>query len=102
MNDEQKIKESQRLIKLIKVVALTNLLMEHWEVFSSDKFVRQSLKRKANMFIKELERCTETPINELYSKDEELFTKIQNSLDIIMDTEIIDILKKSMEIIAND
>jgi hypothetical protein len=97
MTKEEKAKDFERYKKMVVVAALTNVLMEYWEPFSSEKFVRGSLKKKANMFFEQLEKTVQFPIERLYKTDEKLFVAIQNSVEFILETDIINIIKKSRE-----
>jgi len=95
---EQKELELYNIYKeRVKVAAMTVILLEKWEVLKTPKWPQRTLKYRANLFIKEMEKELAEAIAHLYNTEEEIFVAIQNSFEKLLEKDIMEILKESKE-----
>jgi hypothetical protein len=69
----------------VKLTALMQATLEQMDTMKHTNMYRQKLKRQMNSLEVELERTVINPLKSLYSTDEELLTKIQANIELILD-----------------
>ena len=69
----------------VKLTALMQATLEQMDTMKHTNMYRQKLKRQMNSLELELERTVINPLKSLDSTDEELLTKIQSNIELILD-----------------
>jgi hypothetical protein len=69
----------------VKLTALMQATLEQMDTMKHTNMYRQKLKRQMNSLEVELERTVINPLKSLDSTDEELLTKIQANIELILD-----------------
>jgi len=69
----------------VKLTALMQATLEQMDTMKHTNMYRQKLKRQMNGLELELERTVINPLKSLDSTDEELLTKIQANIELILD-----------------
>jgi hypothetical protein len=69
----------------VKLTALMQATLEQMDTMKHTNMYRQKLKRQMNSLELELERTVINPLKSLDSTDEELLTKIQANIELILD-----------------
>lgn len=88
---------SEKWQQIVKFVALANILLEVSDTISDTPIVKQALKNKINGLVKELDRSVIKYVERLYDTDEELFQQIQISMEYLIDSHIVDVIKKAKQ-----
>ena len=69
----------------VKLTALMQATLEQMDTMKHTNMYRQKLKRQMNSLELELERTVINPLKSLDYTDEELLTKIQSNIELILD-----------------
>ena len=69
----------------VKLTALMQATLEQMDTMKHTKMYRHKLKRHMGVIETELERTVVNPLKSLDSTDEELLTKIQTNIELILD-----------------
>jgi hypothetical protein len=75
----------------VKLVAFMQATLEQMDTMKGSKLYRHKLKRLMNQLEVELERTVLEPLRKLDSTDEELTTRIQNNIEVVMDMNIVEL-----------
>lgn len=69
----------------VKLTALMQATLEQMDTMKHTNMYRHKLKKQINSLESELERTVVNPLKSLDSTDEELLTKIQSNIELILD-----------------
>jgi hypothetical protein len=83
----------------VKLVALLQITLEHMDTLKGTKIYKQRIKNQMSTLEKSIELTLSGPIRQLDNTDENLFNKIQDNIDMILDmnTEELSMLKVAVE-----
>jgi len=83
----------------VKLVALLQITLEHMDTLKGTKIYKQRIKNQMSTLEKSIELTLSGPIRQLDNTDENLFNKIQDNIDMILDmnTEELSMLKIAVE-----
>jgi hypothetical protein len=103
----RKTKHRERLImsdvndfkNAVKLVALLQLTLEHMDTLKGTKIYKQRIKNQMSTLEKSIELTLSGPVRQLDNTDENLFNRIQDNIDTIldMDTDELSMLKVAVE-----
>jgi len=103
----RKTKHRERLImsdvndfkNAVKLVALLQLTLEHMDTLKGTKIYKQRIKNQMSTLEKSVELTLSGPVRQLDNTDENLFNRIQDNIDTIldMDTDELSMLKVAVE-----
>lgn len=79
MSDYRKFEEG------LKLVVLYQATLEQMDTFKGTKLYRQSIKNNMNRLEKDIEKLISEPISQLDNINSELFTNIQQTVEMILD-----------------
>ena len=83
--------------KALKLYASLQISLELCTDIKDSPFVKNSLKAKISNLEKQLELDIRPYVNKLYDKDEEAFQVIQNSIEMIRDNSLEEIVDRAIE-----
>ena len=83
----------------VKLVALLQLTLEHMDTLKGTKIYKQRIKNQMSTLEKSVELTLSGPVRQLDNTDENLFNRIQDNIDTIldMDTDELSMLKVAVE-----
>jgi hypothetical protein len=99
-NNKEPIAENNQIEyfrKAIKLYASLQISLELCTDIKNSPFVKNSLKAKISNLEKQLELDIRPYVNKLYDKDEEAFQVIQNSIEMIRDNSLEEIVDRAIE-----
>lgn len=79
------MKDYQRFKDGLKLVVLYQITLEQMDTFKGTTLYRQSVKNRMNSLEKEIESMVLGPISQLDSINSDLFTEIQEKVELILD-----------------
>ena len=86
---ETKQKVAPRVFKeSVKLIALLQLSLEQMDVVKTTRFYKQSLKSKLKSLETTVESTIAEPIRSMDNTNEELFNRIQDNIDLILDLDL--------------
>jgi len=83
----------------VKLVALLQVTLEHMDTLKGTKIYKQRIKNQMSTLEKSIELTLSGPVKKLDGIDENLFNRIQDNIDMIldMDTDELSMLKVTVE-----
>ena len=83
----------------VKLVALLHLTLEHMDTLKGTNIYKQRIKNQMSTLEKSVELTLSGPVRQLDNTDENLFNRIQDNIDTIldMDTDELSMLKVAVE-----
>lgn len=89
--------EKERSYRVVKLLALLNSSLELLTSLpSKDPYYSQRIKNRINALEKDLEMYLSQHIDLMYDTNEEYFTAIQNSVDIILKRELSTLVREGL------
>jgi hypothetical protein len=83
--ESNKTEDLNRFKKAVKLIATFQLVLEQMDELKGTALYKQQLKNQINNLEKSIERHVFGPVRGLDDTNEELFTHIQNNIDLILD-----------------
>ena len=69
----------------VKLVALLQVTLEHMDTLKGTKIYKQRIKNQMSTLEKSIELTLSGPVRQLDGTDENLFNRIQDNIDMILD-----------------
>jgi hypothetical protein len=83
--DSNKTEDLNRFKKAVKLIATFQLVLEQMDELKGTKLYKHQIKNQINNLERSIEKHVFGPVRGLDDTNEELFTHIQNNIELVLD-----------------